>query len=86
MIQSKVDDVVYAYVVPLTSCCLCRERANLSLQLKDTKTVVGRLQWVIGLILHIIAFFIYLTIFDVSALAVLCKVACRECTSKEYHM
>ena len=43
----------------------CRERANLSLQLKDTKTVVGRLQWVIGLILHIIAFFIYLTIFDV---------------------
>ena len=38
----------------------------MSVQLKDTKTVVGRLQWVIGLGLHIVAFFIYLTIFDVS--------------------
>ena len=50
----------------LTACVMCRERVNLSVQLKDTKTVVGRLQWVIGLALHIIAFFIYLTIFNVS--------------------
>lgn len=49
----------------LTTCVVCRERVNLSVQLKDTKTVVGRLQWVIGLALHIIAFFIYLTIFNV---------------------
>ncbi|KAL3133021.1 hypothetical protein ABBQ38_006930 [Trebouxia sp. C0009 RCD-2024] len=46
-------------------CTIFRERVNLSVQLKDTKTVVGRLQWVIGLGLHIVAFFIYLTIFDV---------------------
>lgn len=45
---------------------LCRERANLSVQLKDTKTVVGRLETVIGIILHIVAIFIYLIIFDVS--------------------
>ena len=50
----------------LTACVMCRERVNLSVQLKDTKTVVGRLQWVVGLALHIIAFFIYLTIFNVS--------------------
>ena len=43
-----------------------RERANLAGQLKDTKTVVGRLEGVIGLILHILAFFIYLVIFNVS--------------------
>ena len=48
------------------SSVVCRERVNLSVQLKDTKTVVGRLQWVIGLALHIIAFFIYLTVFNVS--------------------
>lgn len=45
---------------------MCRERANLSVQLKDTKTVVGRLETVIGIILHIVAIFIYLIIFDVS--------------------
>ena len=77
MLPSKVGDVIHAYVVQLTRCCWCRERANLSLQLKDTKTVVGRLQWVIGLILHIIAFFIYLTIFDVSTLAVLHGLVCK---------
>lgn len=46
----------------------CRERANLSVQLKDTKTVVGRLESVVGLILHIVAIFLYLIIFDVSFL------------------
>ena len=46
----------------------CRERANLSVQLKDTKTVVGRLESVVGLILHIVAIFLYLIIFDVSLL------------------
>ena len=45
-----------------------RERANLSVQLKDTKTVVGRLESVVGLILHIVAIFLYLIIFDVSFL------------------
>ncbi len=47
---------------------ICRERANLSVQLKDTKTVVGRLESVVGLILHIVAIFLYLIIFDVSFL------------------
>ncbi|DBA97213.1 TPA: hypothetical protein ACH3X1_014965 [Trebouxia sp. C0004] len=46
-------------------CNIFKERANLSVQLKDTKTVVGRLESVVGLILHIVAIFLYLIIFDV---------------------
>ncbi|DBA70449.1 TPA: hypothetical protein ACH3X2_011857 [Trebouxia sp. C0005] len=49
-------------------CNIFKERANLSVQLKDTKTVVGRLESVVGLILHIVAIFLYLIIFDVSFL------------------
>ena len=43
-----------------------RERTNLSLQLKDSKTIVGRLQFVLGAMLQALGFFIYLLIFNVS--------------------
>ncbi len=56
----------------------CRERANLSVQLKDTKTVVGRLESVVGLILHIVAIFLYLIIFDVSLLPS-CDAVSKHC-------
>eukprot|EP00891_Asterochloris_glomerata_P004863 jgi/Astpho2/4863/Aster-05797 len=42
-----------------------RERTNLSLQLKDSKTIVGRLQFVLGAMLQALGFFIYLLIFNV---------------------
>ena len=47
---------------------LCRERTNLAIQLKDTKTVVGRLKFVISVILHILFVFFYLTIYNVRPL------------------
>ena len=48
-----------------------RERTNLSLQLKDSKTIVGRLQCVLGAMLQALGLFIYLLIFNVS-----CTLAC----------
>lgn len=56
------------------SCCgplhsqgvCCRERANLAVQLKDTKSVVGRLKFVISIVLHCIFIFFYLVIYNVS--------------------
>ena len=45
---------------------LCRERANLAVQLKDTKSVVGRLKSVISVVLHILFIFFYLVIYNVS--------------------
>lgn len=44
---------------------MCRERTDLAIQLKDTKSVVGRLKFVISIILHILFAFFYLTIFNV---------------------
>ena len=44
-----------------------RERRNLAVQLKDTKSVVGRLKAVLLLLLHLLAAFFYLLIFSVSA-------------------
>lgn len=44
---------------------ICRERTNLKEQLKDSKSVVGTLRWLLGLILHIIFIFFYLLIFNV---------------------
>lgn len=42
-----------------------KERRNLALSLKDTKTVVGKLELVIGVVLHIIFIFFYLMVFNV---------------------
>ncbi len=39
----------------------------MALQLKDTKSVVGRLKTVISTVLHIVFVFFYLTIYNVSA-------------------
>ena len=44
-----------------------RERRNLAVQLKDTKSVVGRLKAVLLVLLHLLAAFFYLIIFNVSA-------------------
>ena len=45
----------------------CRERQNLAVQLKDTKSVVGRLKSVISIVLHIVFIFFYLMIYNVSS-------------------
>lgn len=42
-----------------------KERKNLAFTLKDTKTVVGKLEFVIAVIMHTIFFFFYLMIFEV---------------------
>ena len=43
-----------------------RQRANLAAQLKDTKSVVGRLKSVIGVCLHLVCIFFYLVIYNVN--------------------
>ena len=42
-----------------------KNRKNLALTLKDTKTVVGKLERLFGTVVHIVFFFFYLMIFQV---------------------
>ena len=51
---------------------LRRERANLAVQLKDTKSVVGRLKFVISIVLHCIFIFFYLVIYNVRRAPMTC--------------
>lgn len=44
------------------------DRKNLAASLKDAKSIVGTLETVIGLFLHVLFFFIYLLIWDVDVL------------------
>lgn len=44
------------------------ERRNLAVQLKDTKSVVGRLKVVLLIVLHIVSVFFYLVVYEVSPL------------------
>ena len=41
--------------------------------------MVGRLEGVLGFVLHIVAFFVYLIIFNVSLLLPLCMLPCQKC-------
>ncbi len=55
----------------LQDCCaavvkIFRDRENLAASLKDTKTVVGKLETLIGGVIHVVFCFIYLAIFNVS--------------------
>ena len=43
-----------------------QNRKDLALTLRDTKTVVGKLELIFGVAIHIICLFFYLTIFNVS--------------------
>lgn len=53
-----------------TSCCvLLQERKHLAFTLKDTKTVVGKLENIIGFVIHALMIFFYLVIFDVRPLS-----------------
>ena len=45
------------------------ERKNLAFTLKDTWTVVGKLEFVIGISIHLLFGFFYLLIFEVHSLA-----------------
>lgn len=42
-----------------------QERKHLAFTLKDTKTIVGKLERIAGFVIHILMFFFYLVIFDV---------------------
>ena len=42
------------------------ERVSLAAQLKDSKSIVGALEFVLGLVLHVVAGFLYLVVFQVS--------------------
>ena len=44
-----------------------KNRINLAATLKDTKTVVSKLERMVGVALHLVAILFYLTIFNVSA-------------------
>ena len=55
-IQDMRDAVVSVY----------ENRKNLALTLKDTRTVVGKLENILGLGIHGICFLFYLSIFNVS--------------------
>ena len=42
-----------------------KERKNLALTLQDAHTVIAKLELIFGSVLHVLAFFIYLVIFQV---------------------
>ena len=63
-------------------------RKNLALTLRDTRTVVGKLENIIGVVVHFICIFFYLTIFNVRTqhstarlAAVACGAYCHACTA-----
>ena len=67
----------------MQDCCaavtaIFRERKNLAASLKDTKTIVTKLQGLIGVVLHIVFVFIYLIIFNVRAFWC-CSTRCTWC-------
>ena len=43
-----------------------QNRKDLAMTLRDTKTVVGKLELIFGVAIHVICLFFYLTIFNVS--------------------
>lgn len=47
------------------SVLLMQERKHLAFQLKDTKTVVSKLERIFGVIIHLLFVILYLVIFDV---------------------
>lgn len=52
--------------------------------LQDTKTVVGKLELVVGVIIHIIFIFFYLIIFNVSCTFLVAKAVCWKGSSCNY--
>ena len=52
-----------------------QERKDLAFTLKDTKTIVGKLETIIAVVLHIIFVMFYLLIFNVSPLSILIGVS-----------
>lgn len=49
-----------------------QNRKHLALTLKDTRTIVGKLERLVGSIIHFVWIFIYLSIWNVSCAACLC--------------
>lgn len=49
-----------------------QERKHLAFTLKDTKTIVGKLERIAAFVIHVLMAFFYLVIFDVSFLMSLC--------------
>ena len=56
-----------------------QERKHLAFTLKDTKTIVGKLERIAGFVIHILMFFFYLVIFDVSLSFLLCYILLFAC-------
>ena len=46
-------------------CAWVQERKHLAFQLKDTKTVVSKLERIFGVVIHLLFIMLYLVIFDV---------------------
>lgn len=45
-----------------------RDRRNLAVALKDTRSVIGTLQTIVGIVVHIFFFFMYTLVLRVCAL------------------
>lgn len=45
---------------------VCRDRRNLAVALKDTRSVIGTLQTVLGIVIHTFFFFIYFLVLRAS--------------------
>ncbi len=56
-------------------------RKNLALTLKDTRTVVGKLENILGVGIHGVCFLFYLSIFNVSLTSVRCCCRLLRCPS-----
>ena len=53
-------------------------RSNLSNTLKDTRTIVGKLERLLGICLQLIFIFLYLAIFNVCPVSNRCKLCCMH--------
>ena len=67
--------LVWERIVMSICCCpaaalscyaVVQERKHLAFTLKDTKTIVGKLERIAAFVFHILMFFFYLVIFNVS--------------------
>lgn len=65
MLDIDGDGKVTLYNIRDAVIAVYRQRTNLSATLRDTKTIVGKVEAIIGAIIHLVFCFLYLAIFNV---------------------
>lgn len=65
MLDIDGDGKVTLYNIRDAVIAVYQQRTNLSATLRDTKTIVGKVEAIIGAIIHLVFSFLYLAIFNV---------------------